>query len=201
MRKNKEIKLKSLSKVGDRGVRVKSNGLKGKDIAVAICGGIASVESVKIIRELRRHGASITAFYTPEVTKFITELPVAWASGKSVITGAQAQVEHLESYDLVLVVPATLNTISKSALGLADNVVTLLIASQIGKKGKLLFVPTMNTSLWKHPLFLEYQKTLESWGAQFLLSQEEEERIKVPDPEKIAETVSAILGVKSEWKR
>ena len=83
-------------------------------------------------------------------------------------------------------------------MGLADNVVTLLIASQIGKKGKLLFVPTMNGSLWKHPLFLDYQKTLESWGAQFLLSQEEEERIKIPDPEKIVETVSAILGVKSE---
>ncbi len=175
-----------MPKIKDRGVKTKSQALKDKTIAVAICGGIASVESVKIIRELRRHEANITAFYTPDVLKFMTELPVEWASGKPVITEVQAQVEHLENYDLVVVVPATLNTISKSALGLADNGVTLLISSQIGKRGALLFIPTMNLSLKEHPLFTKYQLVLESWGCEFLISNEEEDRLKVPSPQAIA---------------
>lgn len=189
MKKNNKINPSSRSTMTDRGVEKKSLSLKGQEIAIAICGGIASVESIKIIRELRRHGARVTAFYTPDVLKFITELPVEWATGNPVVTDAGAKVEHLEGFDLVIVVPATLNTISKAALGLCDNVVSLLIASQIGKKGNLLFVPTMNLSLREHPKFSEYQKSLESWGAKFLLSIPEENRIKVPSPEIIARQV------------
>lgn len=194
MKKNNKIKPATKSRLKDRSVRIKSQTLNNKEIAFAVCGGIASVETVKIIRELRRYAANVTAFYTPDVFKFITELPVEWACGKPVITEAQAQVEHLENYDLVVVVPATLNTISKSALGLADNVVTLLISSHIGKKGPVLFVPAMNLSLQQHPLFNHYREVLESWGAKFLISQDEEDRIKVPSAEKIVEAVIGILG-------
>ena len=196
MKKNNKIKAVPAKKLADRGVEIKSQALKDKQIAVAVCGGIASVESVKIIRELRRFGAEVTAFYTPQVTQFITELPVEWATGKKVITEAQANVDHLEDFDLVVVVPATWNTISKSALGLSDNVVALLISSQLGKKGAILFVPAMNSSLQQHPLFESYREKLESWGARFLISDEEEGRIKVPTPETIAAQVVQIVKTK-----
>lgn len=194
MKKNNKIKAAVQSRLKDRAVRLKSQVLKDKEIAFAVCGGIASVETVKIIRELRRYSANITAFYTPDVFKFMTELPVEWASGKPVVTEAQAQVDHLENFDLVVCVPATLNTISKSALGLADNVVTLLISSHIGKKGTVLFVPAMNLSLQQHPVFHHYRGVLEAWGAKFLISKDEEDKIKVPSPEKIAEAVIGLLG-------
>lgn len=184
----KSIK-KGLPKLKDTGVRAKSSGLAKKRIAVAVCGGIASVEVIKIIRELRRHGAEVRAFYSPEVKKFITELPVAWASQAPVCTDADAEVLYLENFDLVLVAPATLNTISKATLALTDNVVTLLIACQLGKKGALLFVPTMNSDLQNHPLYGEYRWKLESWGAKFLESLEVEDRIKMPSPEEVAEVV------------
>lgn len=196
MKKTNKIPSSVSKRMRDRAVKIKSDTLKNKHIAVAVCGGIASVEVVKIIRELRRFQAVVTAFYTPEVKKFITELPVEWACGRKVITEAFAEVEHLENYDAVVVVPATWNTISKSALGIADNVVTLLIASHLGKKGKLLFVPAMNLSLQQHPLFETYQKTLESWGAHFFVSQEEEDRIKIPSFEKIGLRVIELLGNK-----
>lgn len=190
---NGKLKVAEPLRMKDRGVQLKSHDLSGKTIALAICGGIASVESVKIIRELRRHDASVIAFYTPEVLKFMTELPVEWASGNKVITDARAQVDHLEDFDLVCVVPATLNTISKAALGVADNVVTLLIASQLGKGGEILFVPTMNAVLKAHPLFESYRNLLESWGVEFLFVKEEEDRFKVPNPEAIATRVLEIL--------
>jgi phosphopantothenoylcysteine decarboxylase/phosphopantothenate--cysteine ligase len=196
MKKNNKIKSASTKRLKDRAVEIKSSELKGKQIALAVCGGIACVETIKIIRELRRSQAEVTAFYTPDVKKFMTELPVEWATGKSVVTEPQANVDHLESFDLVIVAPATLNTIAKSALGLSDNVVTLLISSQIGKKGKVLFVPAMNWSLKQHPLFETYSKLLMSWGAEFLISQQEEDRIKIPSPEELLLKTTQMLKLK-----
>lgn len=193
---NDKLKPVKPKRIADRGVRFKSEALLGKKIAVAVSGGIASVESIKIIRELRRHKAEVVAFFTPDVLKFITELPVEWASGNKVITDAKAEVDHLEEFDLVLVVPATLNTLSKAALGLADNVVTLLIASQIGKGAPLVLIPTMNSVLKAHPVFEKYQAELESWGAEFLISDEEEDRFKIPSHDVIADKVLKIFAKK-----
>lgn len=181
-------------KIADRGVIPKSDALSGKRIGFGICGGIAAVETVKAIRELRRHGARVSAFCTPSVENFITHLPLEWASGERVIDSLEADVDHLEDFDLVLVAPITLNTLAKCALGLCDNSVTLLVAGQLGRRAPLLFVPTMNLQLSQHPLYGSYRNTLEGWGATFLIS-EEEDRLKMPDPVSIAEAV--IRAVKS----
>lgn len=171
----------------DKSVDVKSNRLAGRRIALAICGGIGAVESVKNARELRRHGAEVFAFFTPSTEEFITELSVEWASGHKVIKHPGADVDHLGPFDLVIVAPATLNTISKSSLGLSDNAVTLLIAGQLGRKAPILFVPAMNEQLRNHPLYDDYTKRLQSWGARFHERGPEEDRIKMPPSEELAE--------------
>ena len=88
----------------------------------------------------------------------------------------------------------TLNTLAKSAVGLADNAVTLLIASQLGRKAPLLFVPAMNSQLRNHPLYDEYSARLRKWGAVFLESELEEDRLKMPSPEKVLECVLQVLS-------
>ena len=181
----------------DRGVERKSDRLKGKRLALAACGGIGAVELVRVTRELRRHGAQVTLFITPAVTTFISELSLEWAAGSKVIREAGADVDHLDTYDLVLVAPATLNTISKSALGITDNVVTLLIAGQLGRKAPLLFVPTMNVQLRNHPAFAEHVARLQQWGARFFPSEVEEDRLKMPAPETILEHVVKSLSASS----
>lgn len=180
-------------KIADRAVRVKSQSLKGKDIAFAVCGSIGAVEVVKIIRELRRHEAKVSVFFTPSVEDFVSELSVEWASGERVVKKMGAHVESLEEYDLVLVAPATLNTISKSALGIADNCVTLLIASQLGRRGPVMFVPTMHVQLKQHPKLMEYEEWLKSWGARFFDGEVEEDRLKMPDAEKLVATIVEFL--------
>ncbi len=186
--------IRKTSPLEDKSVELKSNRLSGHSIAVGVCGGIGSVEVVKIIRELRRHGADITAFFTPSVAQFITPLPVEWASGHQVVRSLDSEVEHFDDFSLVVIVPATLNTISKAASAIADNAVTMLIASQIGKKTPLLFVPTMNVVLSRHPKYLENKKQLEAWGALFLGSDVEEGRLKVPSPEVLANEVLKVLS-------
>lgn len=170
-------------------VRQKSDRLSDKWIGMGICGGIGSVETVKSIRELRRHGAKVTAFFTPSAEDFITHMSVEWAAGNPVVKKMDARMDHLEPYDLVVVAPATLNTITKCALGISDNPVTLLVATQLGRKKNLCFVPTMNADMASHPVYLDHVKQLKSWGAKFLTQEEEEDRLKMPSPETLTQFI------------
>lgn len=182
-------KSKIARKNTDVGVKSKSGRLKDKRIAVAVCGGIGAVEVVKIIRELRRHGADVTAFMTPSAARFVGEEALSWAANRPVVREASYEVEYLENFDLLVVAPTTLNTLSRAALGLSDNVVTLLIASHLGAKRPAVFVPAMNAAMKNHPLYAEYRKRLASWGVKFLESEEEEDRMKMPTPDAVAEMV------------
>ncbi|MBY0370875.1 hypothetical protein K2X33_09330 [bacterium] len=172
--------------IQDKSVIRKSDQWQGRRFAFAVCGGIGAVESVKSIRELRRHGADITAFLTPSALRFITELSVSWAAAKPAICQPDAAVEHLDPFDWVIVAPTTLNTLAACANGLTENAVTLLAASQLGRRGRIAFVPAMNAQLSAHPLYAEYRARLQSWGADFYPSAEEEGRFKMPAPEALA---------------
>lgn len=183
-------------KTTDLGVSRKSERLAGRRIAFGVCGGIGAVEVVKIVRELRRHGADVTIFTTPTVSQFVGEVSLTWAAESPVRNAPTAEVYHLESYDIAIVAPATLNTISKAALGLADNAVTLLIASQLGRKGPLLFIPAMNVQLREHPAFDENVSRLTSWGARFIEPPLEEGRLKMPAPESFVEECEKALRPK-----
>lgn len=186
--------------VKDRGVVAKSSRLKGMRVGFAICGGIGAVEVVKLIRELRRHGAVITPFASPSMTRFITPLSVEWAAAAPLLTEAQAEVDHLEHFDLVVVAPATLNTINKAALGLTDNAVTLVIASQLGRKAPVMFCPTMNEAMQKHPSYENSKQQLQSWGALFLEPVAEEGRFKMPTRETLLTAVVELLNPENPLK-
>ena len=178
----------------DTDVQDKSGNLRGKTIAWGVCGGIGAVEAVRGLREIRRHGASVTAFATPSALSFIGETALEWASGRSAVLAFGADVPHLEPWSLVVIAPLTLNTLSKIALGIGDNSVTLLAASQLGRRAPLLLVPTMNLDLQAHPLYREYRDRLTGWGVRFLESPQEEDRIKMPSPEAVAQEVLSWLS-------
>ena len=167
--------------VADKAVFPKSTALEGVRIAYAVCGGIGAVESVRFVRELRRHGAEVVGFLTPAAIKFLPVMPLEWATGRPVVCEEGPAMEHFDPFNLVIVAPATMNTIAKAALGMADNVVTLLLTTQLGQKGMVLFVPTMNEKLLAHPRYPEHRAMLEKWGARFFDSKIEEGRLKMPD--------------------
>lgn len=148
----------------DKGVQEKSSQLRGKRIAIGASGGIGAVGLVKIFRELRRHGAEVCPFATHSVFKFITPLSLSWAADHPVVSEPDESVEHFETFDLVVIVPATLNTLSKCAMGITDNAVTLLVAAAIGGGIPVIAVPTMNLRLRRHPAYSTSRETLKSWG-------------------------------------
>jgi len=89
-----------------------------------------------------------------------------WATGRPVITKLTGITEHLGDYDLVVVYPATLNTISKIAQGIADNPVTTLCASV--NPTILLIAPAMNLKLYTNKLLIENIEKLKRIGATFI---------------------------------
>jgi phosphopantothenoylcysteine decarboxylase/phosphopantothenate--cysteine ligase len=180
--------------IQDKGVENKSSRLVGKRVGFGICGGIGAVETIKLIRELRRHGADITVFLTPSATRFVTRLSVEWAAQGKVIEEAGADVDHLDPFDVIVVAPLTWNTLAKAALGLTENPVALALAGQFGRKGPVALVPAMNLQLSQHPLYGKYASQLESWGAHFYPSPEEEGRLKMPTPVDLAEWLMEVLN-------
>ena len=79
----------------DTDVAIKGDSLQGRTILFAVTGGIAAVESVRLARELRRHGANLTIMMTREAEKIITPLALSWASGTEVMTTWDHEMSQL----------------------------------------------------------------------------------------------------------
>lgn len=178
----------------DLQVNAKSNCLEGKTIAVCVTGGIAAIEAPKLIRELRRFGAEVSVYTTPTATRFIGIDALEWASGTPVISGLSGLAEHICQEDLVLVAPAVFNTINKICNGIADNSVTTLMASALGKKTPILFVPTMHESMYQNPILKESLEKAQKWGIQVIPPLEEEGKAKFPAIETIVAQVARSLS-------
>ena len=106
---------------GDTGVSQISNSLVGRKVLLAVTGGIAAVESIKLSRELRRHGADVSPMMTKEATKVITPLALSWGSNSDIISNWDSSMSQLDDYDGIIVAPATRNTISKHVNGIIDS--------------------------------------------------------------------------------
>lgn len=131
------------------------NYLEGKTVALCICGGIAATEDIKLARMLRRYGADVTAYFTPAASKFVTETSMEWATGNKVVKELTGASEHLSLEDIVVIAPATCDTIGKIANGIADNAVTAKVLTALGRKTPVLFAPAMNMAMADSPFFCQ----------------------------------------------
>jgi len=153
----------------DRAVNQIGDHLKNKKIAILVCGGIAAYKTPGIIRQFRRYGADVTAYMTDNASDFVGKESIKWATGKNtnnLITVNSEQADHLNVYDIYVLVPATYNTINKFANGIADNVVTTTLATALGRsersRSTVYVVPTMNgdmmTSIYRESITKLEQK-------------------------------------------
>ena len=166
----------------DTDVVVKGDSLQGRNILFAVTGGIAAVESVRLARELRRHGANLNIMMTREAEKIITPLALSWASGTEVMTSWDYEMSQLENHDAVLVAPATRNTISKHIHGIMDSPVLMALSAARGNRTPILFVPSMHSDIFDDSVTRDLLKTLRDEGSAVMISEIEEGRRKQPDP-------------------
>ena len=149
------------------------NELKGREITVGVCGGIACYKVADVVSKLVQLGAGVTVAMTKEAQKFITPLTFEALSGRTVRTDLFDLVEtsdpqHIrltERADLLLVAPATTNVIAKVAHGLADDIVSLMVCASACP---VVFAPAMNSRMWEHPIAQENYAKLAALGYQFI---------------------------------
>lgn len=169
----------------------KSRKLVGKKIVLAIPGSIAAVECVKLARELIRHGAEVHAVMSPSAQKIIHPYAMEFATGNPVVTEITGFVEHVElagehenKVDLVLVCPATANTISKIACGIDDTPVTTVVTTAFAHTS-IMIAPAMHFTMYEHPIVKENIEKLKKLGVEFIGPRFEEGKAKVASVEEI----------------
>lgn len=169
-------------------IELKGNGLKGKVVAICISGSVASIETPRLARELRRSGCAVDCFMTSGASEFgVSPKLMEWASGRKVVSEFTGMAEHLSNYDAVVVHPATFNTIRKIVLGIADNAVTTVCASS--GIDKLIVVPAMNMKLYSNPLLKEGLEELKKRGATVLSPRIAEGIAKIPPIDEVVDNV------------
>lgn len=130
--------------------------LKNKNVLLGISGGIAAYKSAELVRRLTEQGAQVRVVMTDSATAFITPMTLQALSGNPVHTElldaqAEAAMGHIELArwaDVILVAPASANTLAKFAIGLADNLLTTVF---LATDADVLVAPAMNRLMWSHP--------------------------------------------------
>ena len=180
--------------------------LKGMRVALCITGSVAAVQSSEIARALMRRGAEVLAVMSPMATKIIHPHLMEWATGNEVITELTGKIEHVAlvgehslKVDLVLVAPATANTISKIACGIDDTTVTSVVSTAFGSNCPIIIVPAMHQSMYNHPIVTKNVKELKALGVGFAGPRFEEGKAKIAKTEEIVDAVIRMLTVTQDF--
>lgn len=147
--------------------------LTDKKILLGITGSIAAYKVADWVRALRREGCQVTVVMTEAACRFISPLTMAALSGNPVHTGmfsaeAPETIPHIslaKEHDLLLIAPASAQTIARLAHGLADN---LLATIALASSGPILVCPAMNSIMFQHPATQANLATIRSYGYQVI---------------------------------
>jgi len=143
----------------------KSAELANQRIALCITGSVAAVKCHELARELMRHGADVRVVMTQDATRLVTPQLMHWATGNPVVSELTGKLEHVELAtwaDIILVAPATANTLSKVACAIDDTPVTSVISVAMGLGKFVAMVPAMHGSMYSHKLLQDNLKRLKA---------------------------------------
>ena len=170
--------------------------LDGRRVVLGVSGSIAAIEVPRIARELIRHGADVVAVMSAEATRLLTPEAVQFATGHPPVLQLSGDVEHVSLLgpgegraDLLLLAPATANTISKIAHGIDDTPVTSCASVALGGGVPILLAPAMHAHMGQNPAVRENLEKLKSWGVGIIPARGLEGEEKLATPEEVAAAV------------
>lgn len=146
-----------------------------KNIILGVTGSIAAYKAAELTSLLTKHDCDVRVVMTSDALHFITPLAFKTLSRHPVVTDLYDEEEgwkptHIQmadEADLLLIAPATANTIAKLALGLANDALSG-IALALNPQAKTLIAPAMNGKMWLHPATQQNVGTLKARGAEFI---------------------------------
>lgn len=169
-------------------------------IVLCVTGSIAATETVKLAREFRRHDLEVKCFMSKSACDIISPNSLEFATGNDVVTELTGNIEHVKysMEDLIVVAPATANTISKFAFKIADNPISTLLITAYGHETPILFVPSMHDSMYT-AIKDNIEKIKKEKSAYFLKPRMDEGKAKFPEKDEIVlESLRLINLNKSE---
>ncbi|MDB9937136.1 bifunctional phosphopantothenoylcysteine decarboxylase/phosphopantothenate--cysteine ligase CoaBC [Candidatus Pelagibacter sp.] len=149
------------------------NNLYQKKILLIICGGISAYKSLELIRLLKKQSAEIKTILTKSAKEFVTPLSVSSLSQEKVYDDlfnpeSEAEIDHISLSrwaDVILVTPATANTISKLSVGSSDDLASTVI---LASNKDIFLTPAMNVRMWEHPSTKQNLNKLKSYGYKII---------------------------------
>ena len=174
--------------------------LRGRRIILCITGSVAAYRAIELARLLMRHGSGdVTCVVSRAATKLIRPAYFKWATGNDVITDLTGDLEHvrLADYgrsDLVIVYPATANTLGRLANGMDDTPVSAVLTVAFGSGIPIVVCPAMHESMYGNPAVLRNMQFLREKGVEFVGPQMIEGKAKVSEPEQVAGHVIEKFG-------
>ena len=181
------------------------NNLSNKKILLIICGGISAYKSLELIRLLKKQGAQVKTILTKSAKEFVTPLSVASLSQEKVYddlfnTENEADMDHISLSrwaDVILVTPATANTISKLSAGSSDDLASTVI---LASDKDVFLTPAMNVRMWEHPSTKQNLIKLKSYGYKIIgpevgdMACGEFGKGKMTEPKDIFQTIKAYFN-------
>lgn len=200
--KKKIIKKKnhpSLDIVGSYGVE-----LSEKKIVLCVAGSVAAYKAIELARLLMRHGADVTCVTSDAVTKLVQPDYFKWATGNEVITKLTGELEHIKladynQSDLIIVYPATANTLGKLANGIDDTPISTVLTVGFGSKTPILMCLAMHAAMYDNAAVKKNVEFLKN-KIEFLTPQMIEGKAKATEPEDVLEYVLRKFGFSSILK-
>ena len=177
-----------------------SETLSGKTIVVGVTGSIAAVRVVDLIRDLMRRGAEVHCVMSAAAQQILHPYALQYASAHAVITEITGLVEHVQfcgvggRADMLLIAPATANTIGKMACGIDDTPVTTFATTAFGSGKPVAVVSAMHEAMYRHPAVLSNLEALRAMGATMIDPRIEEGKAKIADNLRIVLEVERLLG-------
>ena len=147
----------------------------GKNIVLGVTGSIAAYKAAELTSLLTKQGGDVRVVLTADALRFITAVSFKTLSRHPVVTDLFDEEEgwqptHIKLADeanLLLIAPATANTIAKLALGLANDALSC-VALALNPKARILVAPAMNGKMWLHPATQQNVATLKLRGVEFI---------------------------------
>ena len=178
--------------------------LSGKRIVLCVAGSVAAYKAIELARLLMRHGADVTCVTSNAATKLIQPDYFKWATGNEVITKLTGELEHIRladynQSDLIIVYPATANTLGKLANGIDDTPISTVLTVGFGSKIPILMCMAMHESMYDNLAVKKNIQFLKN-KIEFISPQMIEGKAKAPEPEDVLEYILKKFGFSSALK-
>lgn len=179
--------------------------LKGRELIVGVCGGVAAYKTAALVSQLVQGGAGVRVVMTEAATRFVGPATFAALTGRPVATRVfdesqyplGAHIELAQGAELLCVAPASADFLAKAAHGLADDLLSTLY---LAFAGKVLLAPAMNREMWEKPAVQRNLRQLEADGARLIgpdsgwLSCRQQGPGRMSAPEAILEAIATGLA-------